>query len=89
MTEEDLSYLTSLEAADNELFSIVVDYTERCQGLVGKATLIGLRLERGHVLIEAIKKHERVFRYLLGQSVEPIAHPAEAVLVGIMGGGAG
>ena len=86
--EDDMKYLDTLIDNGRELQSILTEYDLRMVGMVGKANLIGLQLERINVLLEVLKKQERVLRFLLGEPVEPMAHSAEAILVGVMGGDA-
>lgn len=86
---EDLKYLDTLADIERELQEIISIYNLRSLGLVGKATLVRLRLEQNMVLAEAVARHNRVLRYFAGEPVEPVAHSAEAILVGVMGGDAG
>ena len=85
---DDMSYLDTLADIERELQQIIHEYNMRILGLVGKAQLVGLRMEQNEVLMQVLEKHRRSLQYMLGVPVEPVAHSAEAVLVGVMGGDA-
>jgi len=78
-------YLSSLEDIDREHQQIFLHYNRRAQGLIGE-DLINLRLEQTEAWIQALEKHRRVLKFLKGEPIEPVAHPAEGVLIGTFGG---
>jgi len=84
-----MEYLHAIDQMDEEVVRLVTNHKNMSAGIVGKANVLQRRLDANAALMEAIKKHDRVLRYMLGQKIEPVAHPAEAVLVGVFGGAAG
>jgi hypothetical protein len=83
---DDMSYLETLNEISRELRQIVDEYDLMITGMVGKANLVGLRLEQNEALSTLVAKHNRVLRFHAGLPVQPVAHSAEAVLIGTMGG---
>ena len=84
---DDMSYIETLTDMICELEAIVTQYRTRSIGIVGKANLVNIALEQNIILTEALKRHARVLRFHLGEPVAPVAHSAEAVLIGTMGMG--
>ncbi len=80
---DDMRYLDTLDDMDRELQQTIIDYNNRRIGMVGRANLLNAWIEENEVLAAIISKHRRVLKFLNGESVEPIAHSAEAVLIGV------
>jgi hypothetical protein len=85
--EGKLACISSIEEMDQEIERIISDSRNRLVGLVAMDNIVGIRRETNSLLMEAIKKHDRHLRHLLGEPIEPVAHTAEAVLVGVFGDG--
>lgn len=88
-TNGKLEYLHQIDLMDEEVVRLVTNHKNTSVGILGKTNILQRRWEANQVLLEAIKKHDRVLRYMMGQEVEPVAHTGEAVLIGVFGGAAG
>lgn len=56
--------------------------------MTDKDALLRLRREQNSVMAEVLKKHARAMAYMAGEPYEPVAHAAEAILVGVGAGSA-
>jgi hypothetical protein len=83
---EDMQHIQVLDALGKEIVSLAFDYNVRANGVTDKATLIALRVEQNEALCELLAKHRRALDFMAGKPVKPVAHTAEAVLIGVVGG---
>jgi hypothetical protein len=81
----DMQHLDVMHSIDQELQSIIVRYNQMAHGLTDKKELIALRCQQLDELQESLNKNRRILKFLAGEKVEPVAHSAEAVLIGVGG----
>ena len=83
---EDLQHVTVLNAMAEEILRVCVRYNEQANGVTDKATLLDIRTRQNDELADLLGWHRRALDHMAGKPVEPIAHEATAVLVGVVGG---
>lgn len=56
--------------------------------MTDKGELIHIARQSNDLFISALSRQRRTLKFMAGEPYEPVAHEAEAVLVGVLGGGA-
>lgn len=84
----DATHLATIEGHKAEIFNLISTFNSRSNGLTSKPDLTQLRLDFICELRELLRHHERALRHMRGEPVEPEVQFAQAVLIGVVGGGA-
>lgn len=83
MEIDDKQFLGLIDDQVRQIQANIVEYNSRANGMTDKEPLLNLRIEQYVALREMVVEHERILRFLRGEKVEPKAHEARAVLIGL------
>jgi hypothetical protein len=83
---EDMRHLQVIDDLQREIYVLLAHYNARCNGRTDKIELVDIRLAQHEALILKLQDQIRALNHLAGRPVEPVAHEATAVLIGVGAG---